>query len=124
MARTNGSKVETKVERVYTPEEEAQFEVQSARWMVGDVERCINKRLDEAESRLERALEEVRRVRESDWRTLEGKAEAVAHEITWMVPNMGLHYLISETGRLADARRKLAEAEATLAKLTPATENN
>ena len=90
MARTKQVKVEPKQ---YTPEEEAQFEVKGREWEVSNAAGRINRRLDDAEYRLRRTLEEIARIRESDWRTLEQKAEAVAHEIAWMTPNMGLEYL-------------------------------
>ena len=106
MARTKQPKVEPKK---HTPEEEAEFEVVGREWEVSNAALRINRRMDDAEYRLTRTIEEIRRIRESDWRTLEQKAEAVAHEIAWMTPNMGLEYLIGEALDMAkDIKKALA----------------
>ena len=91
MARTKQPKVEPKK---HTPIEEAELEVMGRDWEVSNAALRINSRLDDTEYRLRRVLDEMVRIRESDWRTLEQKAEAVAHEIAWMTPNMGLEYLV------------------------------
>ena len=116
MARRRAPKVEP---RQYTPEEEAQFEVKSREWAVETVEERINSRLSDVEYRLTRTVDEIKRIRESDWRTLEQKAEAVAHEIAWMTPNMGLEYLIGECLDLDRARKALEQSKAKLDALTP-----
>jgi len=118
MPRTKHAKVEPKKP---TPEGEAQFEVAGREWEVNNCAARINKRLDDAEYRLRRTLEEIARIRESDWRTLEQKAEAVAHELAWLMPNMGLEHLIGESLDMAKARQRLEAAEAKMATLVPET---
>ena len=118
MARTKQQKVEPKK---LTPEEEAQWEVKGREWAVSHAAGRINRRLDDAEYRLTRSIDEIHRIRESDWRTLEQKAEAVAHEIAWLTPNMGLEYLVGEALDMARARQRLEVAKANLAALVPET---
>jgi hypothetical protein len=118
MARTKQQKVEPKK---HTSEEEAQFEVAGREWEVSNCAARIDRRLDDAEYRLRRTLEEIARIRESDWRTLEQKGGAVAHELAWLMPNMGLEYLIGEALDMAKARQRLDVAKANLAALAPET---